>query len=199
MSEQQQMRVRRGQPTKTYYRTTVRDAIDDLVRDFNGRCAYSMQHGNRLGGLGGLHVEHFNPNLKKEEIQAYENLFPVSHTCNTVKGKKWPSDEELRAGLRFLNCCEEIDYGEHIVENATSHELVPTSPAASFHLRWCGLKGGKTGEYFRTQRQERTKLWQILETYGVTPENADFVQVPDALVQAMINVAQELIPPIKAV
>jgi hypothetical protein len=191
-------RVERGLPSKAYYRTTVREAISDLVRDFENRCAYSMQHADWLGGLGGLHVEHFNPNLKSAEIQDYFNLFPVSHTCNTVKGKKWPTKEELADGLRFLNCCEEVDYGEQIFEDPISHELVGTTPAAKFHLRHCGLKGGRTGAYFRDQREKRSQLWKTLEGYGVTPTNVETIHVADPAVQSLIALVKGMIPPIKA-
>lgn len=193
MSEQRS-RVKRGSPSKVYFRSTVRDAISDLLRDFENRCAYSMQHVKHLGGSGGLHVEHFDPNLKKEHVQTYENLFPVSQPCNSAKGKKWPTEEEQKSGLRFLNCCQEIDYGEQILEDPETHQLVAVTPAASFHLRHCGLKGGISGEYFRKAREERARLWKLLGEYGVTPENAESFEPPEAIVKSMAELVRKMIP-----
>lgn len=81
------------------------------MRDFDGRCAYSMQHHERAGKL---EVDHFDPHKKKDLIQRFENLFPASRHCNGKKSDHWPNKTESAAGCRFLNPCEEMDYGEQI-------------------------------------------------------------------------------------
>jgi hypothetical protein len=191
-------RIKRGPPSKAYYKTTVRDALPDLLRDFAGRCAYSMVHYQHLGGFGPLNVEHFDPRQKQERIQNYDNLFPVSSPCNCAKGSKWPNEEEANRGLRFLNCCEELDYGGQIFEDPRTHELVGTTTAARFHLRYCGLKGGVAGEFLKDRRKERTKIWATLANYGITPENAEQSTHADEFVAMMVSIALKLIPPIPA-
>ena len=106
------------------------------MRDFDGRCAYSMQHHRRCGKL---EVDHFDPRKKKDLIQCYDNLFPASRHCNGKKSDHWPNQAESAAGCRFLNPCHELDYGGQIFENSDTHRLVGTTPAAVWHIRMCAL------------------------------------------------------------
>ena len=105
------------------------------MRDFQGRCAYSMQHRQRAGEM---EVDHFDPRRKKDLIHAYANLFLASRHTNGKKGDNWPSRTEQAAGCRFLNPCEEMDYGEQIYENPATHRLMGVTPAARWHIRICG-------------------------------------------------------------
>ncbi len=95
-----------------------------------------MQHQERIGPL---EVDHFDPRKKKHLIQEYKNLFPASRQANGKKSDHWPTKEEMRAGCRFLNPCEEMDYGEQIVEDPQTHELIGLNRAAVWHIRICGL------------------------------------------------------------
>src|SRR5260370_37031108 len=112
MSSSKKVRVRRGPPpAKPIKRHRYRDAMPELMRYFQSRCAYSMQHRERAGDM---EVDHFAPRRKKDLIQKYANLFLASRHCNGKKGANWPSKAEQAAGCRFLNPCEEMDYGEQI-------------------------------------------------------------------------------------
>ena len=131
------------------------------MRDFEGRCAYSMQHHTRSGPL---EVDHFDPAEKKELVQRYANLFPASRLCNGKKSDWWPTREELQAGCRFLNPCEEMDCGEQIVENPLTGELIGLNNAARWHIRVCGLNSALLVQ----ERQKRALLWKTIKGSIVT-------------------------------
>ena len=135
-------------------------ALPELMRDFDGRCAYSMQHNKRCGQL---EVDHFDPRRKKDLIQDYNNLFPASRHCNRKKSNTWPTREELVAGCRFLNPCEEVDYGEQIFEDLDTHRLVGTTPAAIWHIRVCGLNA----DHLVYERRRREEHWAEIKRTAV--------------------------------
>jgi hypothetical protein len=134
--------------------------MPELMRDFQGRCAYSMQHRERAGEL---EVDHFDPRRRNDLIQKYENLFLASRHCNCKKGDNWPLRAEQAAGCRFLNPCEEMDYGEHIFENPVTHRLVGVTPAARWHIRICGLNA----DHLVHERTKRAEYWDLLKNTGV--------------------------------
>jgi len=115
-----------------------------------------MQHEARSGPL---EVDHFDPRKKKLVNQEYENLFPASRQCNGKKRDRWPTEEELRSGCRFLNPCEEMDYGEQIVEDARTHELIGLTIAARWHIRVCGLNAPLLVQ----ERRKRASHWQTIK------------------------------------
>lgn len=125
-------RVKRGPaPSVVLKRTTYRKALPELRRDFDDRCAYCMR---RIGTKSDMHIDHFDPRKKNDKIQVYANLFLSDEHCNCAKSNMWPTDEEIAQGYRFLNCCEEVDYGNVIFEDPKTHELVGTTSAAIYHI-----------------------------------------------------------------
>ena len=106
-------RISREQvPPRFYY--AHRNYLKYLRLDFKDRCGYSGQHLQRVGGIGGMDIDHFNPLLKQPARNQYSNLLLATRHCNGKKGKRWPTEEQQKLGLRFLNPCEEIDYGVHL-------------------------------------------------------------------------------------
>jgi len=130
------------------------------MRDFSGRCAYSMQHHSRSGPL---EVDHFDPRRKKDLMQDYGNLFPASRYCNGKKSDNWPTKTESAAGCRFLNPCQEVDYGEQIFEDPLSHQVVGVTRAARWHIRMCGLNA----DHLIDERRRRAAHWQTLRGKAV--------------------------------
>ena len=156
MSSSKKARVKRGPPpAKRIKRYRYRDALPELMRDFQGRCAYSMQHEQRAGRM---EVDHFDPRHKNDLVQDYSNLFLASRHCNQKKGDYWPNRTDLAANCRFLNPCEEIDYGEHIFEDPTTHELVGATPAGRWHIRMCGLNA----DHLVHERAKRAEYCSLL-------------------------------------
>jgi hypothetical protein len=141
-------------------RHNYRIALPELMRDFSGRCAYSMQHNSRCGIL---EVDHFDPRKKKDVKQQYENLFPASRYCNGKKSDVWPTSFEGSAGCRFLNPCKETEYGECIFEDQTTHQLIGITPAARWHIRVCGLNA----DHLINERRRRSQHWELLRRTAV--------------------------------
>ncbi len=161
MSSSKKLRIKRGPPPrKPIKRHHHRDALPELLPDFEDRCAYSMQHQTRSGPL---EVDHFDPRQKKDLIQRFENLFPASRHCNGKKSDTWPTKAELAAGCRFLNPCKEMDYGEQIFEHPRTHELVGVTTAARWHIRVCGLNA----DHLVQERRRRTEHWQAIQSKAV--------------------------------
>lgn len=168
MSSSRKPRVKRGPaPKKAIKRHKCRDALPELIRDFGGRCAYSLQHQSHSGPL---EVDHFDPRRKKDLIQDYNNLFPASRHCNGKKSDTWPNKAELAAGCRFLNPCEEMDYGEQIFENPMTHELVRATLAARWHIRVCGLNA----DHLVRERRRRAKHWQTVKGVAIKVKGDHF-------------------------
>jgi len=155
MSDTSEPRIKRGPaPSRRIKRGKERAiALKSLRRDFKDRCAYSMQHALRLGGLKCLEVEHFDPRLKKKLFQDYGNLLLASRHCNGAKREVWPKRRDQDAGLRFLNPCVEADYGVQIFEDPDTHEIYGTTPAARWHIRMLDLNA----KHLIFERMERTR------------------------------------------
>jgi hypothetical protein len=147
-------------PEKAIKRHKYSGVLSNLMQDFDGRCAYSMQHHTRAGKL---EVDHFNPKLKKDLLQNYANLFPASRHCNGAKSDHWPTAAEAAVGCRFLNPREEMDYGTQIFEDSESHVLSGITPAAKWHIRMCGLNA----PHLVHERAKRAEYCQLLRRTAV--------------------------------
>jgi hypothetical protein len=186
MSNSKKPRVRRvASHNKLFKRYKYGKAIDDLMADFDGRCAYSMQHHSRAGKL---EVDHFDPRLKKELWHHTDNLLPASRLCNNKKGTHWPKKEEELAGCRFLNPCLEQDYGEQIFELPDCHILIGTTPAAKWHIRMCGLNAPNLID----ERKRRALHLQRLEAMPITVKK-DSEQIKE-LISSLRNEVELMIP-----
>lgn len=105
-----------------------------------------------------MEIDHFNPKLGGSARHRYRNLMWSTRLCNNAKSDYWPTSEERKTGVRFLNPCEEWDYGVHIFEDPVTHELVGRTPAGKFHVKILRLNQ----ETFIWERRERAKLIQHL-------------------------------------
>jgi 5-methylcytosine-specific restriction endonuclease McrA len=132
-------RVKRGPgPPKVLTDSNYRKyALPALERDFQERCAYSMQHKRKAGGSSiVMEIDHFDPTIKGRDRHRYENLFLSTRHCNNKKQGNWPTDDEQARGIRLLNCCAEQDYGVHIFEDTSTHHLVGVTPQGRFHIEY---------------------------------------------------------------
>lgn len=105
-----------------------------------------------------MEIDHFDPTLRGRTRHRYSNLFLASRYCNNKKQGNWPSPEALAAGVRFLNCCDEQDYGEHIFEDPTTHRVFGTTPPGKYHVRILDLNA----PHLIAERQERSRLRKLL-------------------------------------
>jgi hypothetical protein len=192
MSSSKKPRIKRGPPPKKpIKRSKYRKAIIELLRDFDSRCAYSMQHQSRSGTL---EVDHFDPKQKKDIIQQYSNLFPASRHCNGKKGDNWPNKAELAAGCRFLNPCEEMDYGDQIFEDPTTNKLIGVTPAAIWHIRICALNS----DHLIAERRRRAKHRQTLEQKAIRTKRGASDETIKELIRSFREEVELMIPPIPA-
>lgn len=146
-----------------------------------------MQHFEHAGKL---EVDHFDPRRKKDLRQEYDNLFPASRHCNGKKSDHWPTKLELTAGCRFLNPCEEMDYGEQIFEDPQTHLVVGITPAARWHIRMCGLNDDSlVGE-----RAKRAKYRDLLENTSIRIKKEAQDLLP--LIESFRQEVEKMIPPI---
>lgn len=191
MSSSIRPRVVRGPaPAKRLTRRNYRKvAIAPLRRDFQDRCAYSCQHLSRAGGLGAMEVDHFDPRKKKDLIQEYENLFWATRHCNGAKSGFWPTARDQGLGLRFLNPCQEQDYGEHVLEDPRTHRLVGVTPAGRYHVRMCDLNA----DHFVAERRERAEVWALLRA-AVTLKRNRMAHLTAELAEALRKQAEGMIP-----
>lgn len=150
---------RKEQPPKYY--SAYRKNLPYLLRDFERRCAYSMQHMDRAGGPTAMDIDHFNAELPEGKRNEYTNLFLATRHCNGHK-LKHPNKQEKQAGLRFLNPCKEIDYGNHIFEDPNTFELWGATPLGRYHIRYLDLNA----DHLIEERRHRHEIAAILETSG---------------------------------
>jgi len=157
-------RIVRGKPPKKRFTDhTYKKAKPYLLRDFKRRCAYSQQHTDRSIGGKTMEIDHFNPQPGKGRNN-YGNLFLATRHCNGSKSNTWPSRKLRKSGIRFLNPCEEADYGHHIFEHPVTHRLVGVTPAGKYHIISCDLNA----EHLTNERRERAEIWDHLDNLPVT-------------------------------
>jgi hypothetical protein len=189
-------RVRRGEPPKGKLNSKNyrRRALPALLRDFERRCAYSLRHEQQAGGLTHMEVDHFNPTLRSRLRNKYCNLFLSTRHCNLKKHAYWPTPADQNKGIRFLNCCEEMDYGVHIFENPETHELVGVTPAGRYHIIACDLNA----DHLVTERRERSLLRALLtRTVAIVRPTADLGSLR-ANLKLLGSIVDRMIPPIRS-
>lgn len=136
-----------------------------------------------------MDIDHHNPTLRHPARNAYNNLFLATAHCNRKKGGIWPTPEQRAQGIRYLNPCEEMDYGVHIFEDPATFELWGDSPAGRYHIRMLDLNA----EHLVRERRRR----HLLRTLKSHPQAVIALRV-DALqgVRAFNQEIEDMIRPI---
>ena len=166
-------------------------SLRHLLTDFESRCAYSMRHTLRAG-VDCAEVDHFNPKLKNSLRHRYSNLMLAFRSCNNKKSNHWPTSQMQREGVRFLNPTKERDYGAQIFEDPQTGKLIPTSPAAFYHIEMLGLNAAT----FVRERVDRRALAKLFPT----PDQLHFGgSSPAEMLKSLTvirDLIQNMIPPI---
>jgi len=85
-----------------------------LRKDFFYRCAYCRHHERSFGQVAAMSIDHFRPKSLFPRLRVtYTNLYYCCGECNTYKHDKWPTQEQLDAGMRFVDVCEE-EWEDHL-------------------------------------------------------------------------------------
>jgi hypothetical protein len=130
-----------------------------------------------------MDVDHFDPTIKDNYRQPYENLFLATRHCNGKKQDMWPDAEMRSQGIRFLDCTKEHDYGDHILEDPKTHRVFGITPAGRYHVRILDLNA----DVFVKNRRMRSELRKVMTS---TPMR--FVK-PITQIQLMLGMMQELL------
>jgi hypothetical protein len=153
-----------------------------------------MQSTSTLG-VTTMEVDHFNPRLPGRLRHRYSNLYLASRHCNNSKRQHWPTVAQTKDGLRFLDCCREWDYGEHIFENPVTHRVYGVTPAGRYHVRMCDLNAPR----LISERRIRSELHRVLTSSPTIIRDLERALELFNLVKLLKDVADRLIPPIPAV
>ena len=159
-------RVKRGKgPTSTMTKATYRKkALPHLLTDFEKRCAYCIDP-NDFRHPTQDQIDHFNCKLKERLRHQYNNLMLACAACNRTKHDK-PIVNPYDKAQRMLNCTEENEFVEHIVEQENGQWEGKTD-AGIYHLETIGLRE----ECHRKKREARKKLAErIVKLYTTAVE-----------------------------
>lgn len=98
----------------------------------------------------------------------------------------------LAAGIRFLDCTKEHDYGLHILEDPGTHRVFGISPAGRYHVRVLDLNAG----VFIKHRQMRAKLQVFMTETPLTikPKAFDRLRGAVQLAKCLQEMAIPFIP-----
>jgi hypothetical protein len=106
----------------------------------------------------------------------------TSH-CNRAKSNLWPTNKEKDNGIRFLNCCKEVDYGVHIFEDPDTHEVVGVTSEGRYHVDACDLNA----DHFIDERKRRARIWDVLNERQITLKGGLALPPELALLQEMVK------------
>jgi len=141
-----------------------------------------------------MEVDHFNPRLPGRLRNQYRNLYLATRHCNNSKGQHWPTAAQIRQGIRFLDCCREWDYGEHIFEDPATHRVQGVTRAGRYHVRMCDLNAPQ----FVAERRIRSQLRVVLTSSpAIIRDLAKGLEVIN-LVELLDEIADRLILAIPA-
>jgi hypothetical protein len=152
-----------------------------------------MQHSSTLG-VTTMEVDHFNPRLSGQLRHRYANLYLASRHCNNSKRQHWPTAAQIKEGLRFLDCCREWDYGEHIFEEPVTHRVYGVTPAGKYHVRMCDLNA----PHLIGERRTRSQLRLVLTSSPAIIRDLEKTLELSNLLKLLNDIADRLIPPIPA-
>lgn len=120
--------------TKATYR---KKALPFLLKDFEGRCAYCLDP-SEFRHPSQTQVDHFNCRLRERSRHQYKNLMLACSACNLSKHDK-PTVNPLDKEQRLLNCTEESEFPEHILETDDG-QWEPRTKPGEYHLESIGLR-----------------------------------------------------------
>jgi HNH endonuclease len=143
-----------------------------LFKEQKGFCAYTEEY---IGRADARDIEHFNPNLKGTNNDAYSNLFLVKHQWNSEKSSKWdkyqpvlyPTDENFNSKIIY-------DNGDYRVAN--SNDVVSSNLVKLIKLDDLILADERK-KYIRRKKDEIEKFGQSAKDFFDILIQADIKQI----------------------
>jgi len=144
-----------------------------LRSEFREKCAYCLTPDDCTGGLDGMTVDHFRPQSRFPELKlAWANLYYACNTCNSQYKKEHPTEDEERAGNRFVDVCAD-DSDDHFrltvdLSSGDRCKIVALTDAARFSVHTLRLDRRKSLRDFwreldKSERREQRLLQTINE------------------------------------
>jgi hypothetical protein len=185
-----QPRVKRGpgpksRLTKGNYR---KKALKFLLTDFEGRCAYCLDPSD-FRHPSQSQVDHFDCKLHKRARNQYCNLMLACSACNHTKHNK-PVVNPFDRAQRLLNCTEENEFPEHIVETPDG-QWQPVSAAAEYHLVSIGLQERSHQAKRASRRQVAAQILSLLNE-AVCYRHANPVSLHNQVMQTISTLLVQL-------
>lgn len=157
-----------------------RDYRDRYLRpDFQHRCAYCLIHEQFFLEEGGGEIDHHRPLNPPAEVQqdfkrlknVYSNLYWTCGKCNSEKGNTWPTEEQYRANVRFLDPCLE-DHQEHwdVQDDGTLAATTRTGQYTIRHIRLNRRFLVTMRRRFHEKRRRVAAVERRLASSNLTPE-----------------------------
>ena len=164
------MRIERGGDPGPF--TDHRDYKPHLRLLFRERCAYCLTPDDCTGGLEGMTVDHFRPQSRYPELRGtWTNLYYACGICNSHYKRDRPTDDEERAGERFVNvCAEESDdhFRLSIDQSNGDHcKIVAVTAAARFSIHALHLDRRKgLRDFWRELDKCERRQQHMLQTFN---------------------------------
>ena len=133
-----------------------------------------------------MEIDHFDPTIRGRKRNRYENLFLSSRYCNNKKQGNWPTKSQQLQGIRFLNCCNEVDYGRYIFEDPATHRVFGITPAARYHVRTLDLNSPHFVEERAERAYYRTLLFKARKRVRDAMRAMEFFQIIKQQVEFLI-------------
>ena len=157
--------IRRTPNPRTYKRYQRYKAL--LAHDFNQQCAYCEMSEGYLRTPDVFGVDHFKPFALFPELACeYSNLYYCCNSCNSYKGKAWPTAEAARAGEGFADPCSEDPYVAHF-RSLANGQLEAITPIGRFTLHRIRLNREACCRF----RSRRSATAQRIERLRMTLDN----------------------------
>jgi HNH endonuclease len=112
---------------------------------------------DNAGGYKSMDVDHFRPRGKGRHL--YTNLLVATRHCNGAKSNQWPSASQKARGIYLINPYTEQDYGKHLFEDPSSHEILAVTPAGFYQIFVLDLNA----PHLVKERAERARISEILQ------------------------------------
>ena len=99
----------------------------------------------------------------------------------------------MHEGIRFLNPCEEDDYGRHMLENPKTHEVFGVTPAGKYHIRVLDLNA----PHLVRERRQRAKYYdQLVDRFMIFEAPDSEISIVLELLDFLKELVGDMICPI---
>jgi hypothetical protein len=147
-------------------RRNVYDYRDCLRREFVFQCGYCLSREREVGPaepFGGFEIDHHRPESRfKAFIYRYDNLIWACRLCNRAKRDAWPTRDEERNGIVFLDPVRD-PLGKHLVIEDTTVTVLNESRPGHYFVETIHLNS----QAHRERRRRRAVFEMMFRNLGL--------------------------------